>query len=483
LRNFPDGELVAYVTGKLYQEQKLMLQDLKGGQAIELFKAALVLNPRWSPDGSEIAVAVSAAGSLMLVPRLGGASRRFGGGRSVRYVCWSPDARQLAVALPSERGFRVIDKATGSVTAIPLTGFQWLGGLDWSPMSNLMAILTLLESGRFAIWTVRSDGSRQHKVVEEDYIGSVRWSPVGDELYFLHGPSGQTQTISKIAIDPKSGDTRGPSVALLTGLQAGESFTLSADGTRLAYIRSQAHSNLWLAEVGNPHVKEAPAKPLTGGTAMLRSLSISPDGKWLAFFKGQFLFKMPIDGSVPTQLTFSDTTHMGSAWSPDDKRIAFGSNEGGSNAVWIVDAEGGNPRQLVNTNMSEGAVDISWSPSREILYQKPGNRNYAILDPETGEEKPLVQDESVGHIFGAKYAPDGKKVAVRWSRQALPGLWVITLIDHSAAMLHAGQFWPAGWSPDGKLVYAGAFPGNTIVSMPAAGGDPQTRRDASRRNR
>jgi Tol biopolymer transport system component len=177
-------------------------------------------------------------------------------------------------------------------------------------------------------------------------------------------------------------------VALLTGLQAGQGLTLSADGMRLAYIRTQAHSNLWLAEIGNPHGKEAPVKPLTSGTAFFRSLSISPDGKWMAFFKGPLLFKMPMDGSAPTQLTFSDAVHFGTsgtAWSPDGKRIAFGSAEGGTNRVSIVDAEGGSPRQLVNTKMSG---DITWWPGREILYQKPGNRNYAMLDPETGEEKP-----------------------------------------------------------------------------------------------
>src|SRR5215469_1124579 len=466
----PDGKLVVYVTGRRGQGQKLMLQDLKGGQAIEIFKDASFLGlPRWSPDGSEIAV--SDRGRLLLIPRFGGASRHIG---EEPYMCWSQDGRHLAVASQNERGFRVIDNATGRVMAIPLTGFQWLHDLDWSPVSNLVAVLTQLDSGRSAIWTVRPDGSRQRKVVEEDEIDSVRWSPVGDELYFLHGTiaGSQAQAISKIAIDPKSGDTRGSPVALLTGLQAGQGLSLSSDGTRLAYIRAPAHSNLWMTEVGNPHGREAPAKPLTSGTAIIHSLSISPDGKWLAFFKGHVLFKMPMDGSAPTQLTFSDAVHQGTAWSPDGKRIAFGSHEGGTPKVWIVEADGGNPRQLVNTKASETAT-IAWWPRREILYQKPGNRNYATLDPETGEEKPLVQDDSVGWMFVPKYAPDGKNDVVDWNRPTR-GLWLISLIDHSEVMLHAGMFWPAGWSPDAKLVYASPGNSNTIVSIPAGGGDLQT---------
>jgi serine/threonine protein kinase len=189
----PDGKSVVYVSGSQSQGRKLMLQDLKSGQAIELFKDAALGAPRWSPDGSEIAVSTS--NNLVLIPRLGGASRRIG---RAAYLCWSQDGRQLAAAFQDERGFRVIDKATGVVKAIPLTGVQWLFDLDWSPVSNLVAVLTV-DSGRSVIWTVRPDGSRQRKVVEQNGIASVRWSPVGDELYFLHG-----QAISKIAIDPKS---------------------------------------------------------------------------------------------------------------------------------------------------------------------------------------------------------------------------------------------------------------------------------------
>jgi hypothetical protein len=141
-----------------------------------------------------------------------------------------------------------------------------------------------------------------------------------------------------------------------------------------------------------------------------------------------------------------------------------------------VEAEGGNPRQLVKTRMTGdyALAYIGWWPGREILYQKPGNRNYAVLDPETREEKPLVQDDSIGWMFYPKYAPDGKKIAVYWNRRPAVGLWVISLIDHSARMLHAGTLVPAGWSPDAKLVYARPLNGNTIVSIPAGGGDLQT---------
>jgi Tol biopolymer transport system component len=229
---------------------------------------------------------------------------------------------------------------------------------------------------------------------------------------------------------------------------------------------------------GSGKGKEMQTRALTRGTASYGSLSMSPDGKWIAFDTGPRIYKMPIEGGTPTQLTFSDAIHVSSsAWSPDGNRIAFGSNEGGTYRVWVVDADGANRRQFPKTQFSgDDPPQVTWSPGRHILYQKQGNQNFNILDPDTGEEKPLVQDESVGYIFSPKYSPDGKKVAVAWNRRQ-PGLWVISLMDNSATLLKGsgGDLFPAGWSPDGRLIYAFHYPpSNSILSIPADGGNSNT---------
>jgi hypothetical protein len=110
--------------------------------------------------------------------------------------------------------------------------------------------LTELEIGRQAIWTVRPDGSRQRKVAEENKVDSPRWSAAGDGIYFLRTSQGHTQDLMKVAIDQESGEGKGLASALWTDLQAGAFFTLSADGARLAYSRTQGYSNLWLAQLG-----------------------------------------------------------------------------------------------------------------------------------------------------------------------------------------------------------------------------------------
>jgi class 3 adenylate cyclase len=94
----PDGSFVAYITSISGELQKLMLQDMSGGQAVELFKGNNLGHPRWSPDGSQILISNREEGagpSIVMVPRLGQASRRISEGA---YACWSPDGTQIAVA-------------------------------------------------------------------------------------------------------------------------------------------------------------------------------------------------------------------------------------------------------------------------------------------------------------------------------------------------------------------------------------------------
>lgn len=104
--------------------------------------------------------------------------------------------------------------------------------------------------------------------------------------------------------------------------------------------------------------------------------AISPDGKEIAFIsEGKQLWKMPITGQNPVQLTSEKVNIDGKkhpAWTPDGKFIVFSSDVGKDNKgvpnydIWIIPKDGGEPRQLT-TNGSEDDYPLV-STDHKFIY-------------------------------------------------------------------------------------------------------------------
>jgi WD40 repeat protein len=143
------------------------------------------------------------------------------------------------------------------------------------------------------------------------------------------------------------------------------------------------------------------------------------------------------------------------AWSPDGQRIAFIGNQKGTSKVWTIGINGGTAQPLEYTNASDTNCKLTWWPSSDIVYQQPGLRNYLRINDKAREEKPIIQhDQSVGWVWAKPvFSPDSKKIAVAWHRHD-EGLWIISLEPYSETFLLPGDILPAGWSPNGKYVYA-----------------------------
>src|SRR6202043_3204140 len=84
---------------------------------------------------------------------------------------------------------------------------------------------------------------------------------------------------------------------------------------------------------------------------------ISPDGKWVAYAVGNVdmegnrvvynLWLASTDkAGLTKQLTSAKKSDRHPRWSPDSKSILFESSRSGTNQLWIIEAEGGEARQL-----------------------------------------------------------------------------------------------------------------------------------------
>src|SRR5437763_3202274 len=86
---------------------------------------------------------------------------------------------------------------------------------------------------------------------------------------------------------------------------------------------------------------------------------ISPDGRIVAFQvqsvdvaankKPIQIWVVPLEGEgAPRQITHDGEANQRPRWSPDSKRIAYISDRGGSPQIWLMDPDGGNPKQVTS---------------------------------------------------------------------------------------------------------------------------------------
>ena len=102
---------------------------------------------------------------------------------------------------------------------------------------------------------------------------------------------------------------------------------------------------------------------------------VSPDGRLVAYTAQSIdvpnnkritqIYVTPVAGGAARQITLAGQDNERPRWSPESRRIAFVSDRGGSSQIWLMDADGANPRQV--TNLSTEAGGLLFSPDGKNL--------------------------------------------------------------------------------------------------------------------
>ncbi len=218
--------------------------------------------------------------------------------------------------------------------------------------------------------------------------------------------------------------------------------------------------------------KQLEYTPLTNFTDSAVTPTLSPDGRMVAFIRGDSTFTGPGEVYVkllpdgdPVQLTHDRRDKMGPvSFSPDGSRIAYTT---GTWETWSVPGLGGEPTRLLTD-----AEELSWTNSNSKPYR-------VLFSAETGEgihmgiftgtesraeQRPVYIPSNVnGMAHRSALSPDGKWViVVEMLTNWLPCRLVP--FDGSSAGRTVGppqsQCTFAGWTPDGKWMYFSANTGN-----------------------
>jgi len=149
----------------------------------------------------------------------------------------------------------------------------------------------------------------------------------------------------------------------------------------------------------------------TNGIGILTAPEISPDGRQIAFTHGapletHAIWVMDRDGNNPHQIYEAgwDPT-----WSPNGEEILFASDFNGTVQMYIVSAEGGNPRQVNEMDYLRGRTD--WSPRDEIVTYsgKAWHRELYLMNDDGSNLHQITP--SGGNSQGPGFSPDGNWVA------------------------------------------------------------------------
>jgi Tol biopolymer transport system component len=367
---------------------------------------------------------LGADADLAVMPVLGGMPRQLGNLRVTNPLtairsslgvelwnygaAWSPDRSRLVYTLGSE--VRVAE-ADGSQSRTLVTSSGATFAPRWSPDGKgVRYSLEDAKTGATSLWEVKADGTEVHALLpgwtgaENPCCGT--WTP--DGRYFLFEAAGN------LWARREDGDgfrrRSGVPVQLTFGPVRFSSVMPSRDGTRLFAVGHQNKGQVVRYDAGSKQfVPYLPGLSAEG-------VELSHDGRWVAYtaFPEETLWRSRLDGSERIQLSFPPAVAALPRWSPDDTQIAFIGWKGSEKfRIYLVPATGGAPRRAMSSTVQES--DPSWSPDGRrlafgTLHEIGPNTSGVIglLDLATGRVTTLPGSEG---LYSPRWSPDGQLIA------------------------------------------------------------------------
>jgi len=106
---------------------------------------------------------------------------------------------------------------------------------------------------------------------------------------------------------------------------------------------------------------------VTEGTWM--SLDVSPDGREIVFDLLGDIYVMPIAGGEARVIASGVAWDMQPKYSPDGRQIAFTSDRGGGDNIWVMNRDGSNPTQVSNESFRL-LNQPDWSPDGQFIVAR-----------------------------------------------------------------------------------------------------------------
>jgi imidazolonepropionase-like amidohydrolase/Tol biopolymer transport system component len=182
-------------------------------------------------------------------------------------------------------------------------------------------------------------------------------------------------------------------------------------------------------DVAAPPAMKTRTVPINVSEGTWMNLDVSPDGRTIAFDLLGDIYTMPISGGRATRVASGLPFEVQPRFSPDGRQIAFTSDRGGGDNIWIMNLDGSGKRQLTKETFTL-LNNPAWSPDGRFIaarkhfttqrsagtgeiwmYHVAGGNGVALVE----RPNPQFQKE-LGEPF---FTPDGG--GIYFSRNTTPG--------------------------------------------------------------
>ncbi len=453
----PDGNHLAFSwNGPRQDNPDIYVLQIGAGSPLRLTNdPGQDYGPAWSPDGRWIAFLRGELGrgqsELRLIPPLGGPERkvtalRIREGVWPPYLAWCPDSTCLVIADSAGEGKPValfaISLATGEKRQLTHPASIQPGDTNpavspdghWLVFRRNASGPFTGELYRLALGPgVTAAGEPQRLTAAALDATHPAWMPDSKEVVFS-APSMRGNLWRLVVVGEEPGRGRPERVPFVgeDGLTPVISAGAPGHPPRLVYVRSFADTNIWRVETSAPG---APA--------------LSP----------------------PAVAISSTREDYHPQFSPDGRRIAFGSGRSGEAEIWVADADGSNAVRL--TTGARGSGFPHWSADGErlvFLSNLEGQWEDYVVGAGGGQPRNATSHPAMD--AWPSFSRDGKWLLFTSDRTARYEIWKLPASGGAAVQLSAnGGFMPEG-SPDGAYVYYVQTwnPPSPLWRVPASGG-------------
>jgi Tol biopolymer transport system component len=397
----PDGKMIAYVENKELGRWGggLWTVPSSGGNPNLVAEAVNASSPVWSPDGSKIAfLDYNEQNKINIIP-----VGKDGKPAREKVTIDAPEGTEVTLLTGWSKNNKIgmiISRVQYGLYTMPEDGGQAVMVFNgaasrprWSPDGK--QIFFRKEADQNAegwkdhkLAVIPADGGESTNIltVHGDKIGfmpygmGIRVSPNGqkivfsgkktddDTVYINHYPTTQIWTVSQ----------NGEALSKITYPPvpySDDSPCLSPDGKSIAFIRTEfkeSGMNMY-GEMGIYIVNSSGGVPrllISEPVEFIYSINWSPDGKWIAYLKGDAYSNDPdhtlnvinvnngISRVIGEVSHFTVNTEL--AWSPDSRRIAFNDKEG--KVINVMSVDDGSVKDIETSLVDARIYHLDWSP-------------------------------------------------------------------------------------------------------------------------